>query len=72
MYNGESINTIFELKYNNFDCSAYVYSFAQTQESYIQNLPINLEMQNVGTLQAIDISTVYNHFTPSLNQYFCS
>lgn len=32
MYNGESINTIFTAKYNNFDCSAYLFSYAQTQE----------------------------------------
>lgn len=71
LYHG-SINEDFLSKGNTFDCSAYIYAYAQTDQQYQGNLPFLLQLKQFTTSVDISITTLYDHFSPTLNQSSCT
>lgn len=70
LYNGQ-ISPEFVIKDNNFDCSPYLYAYAQPQQDYYRNSPIQLSVSSVKSDLSVLISTVYSHFSPSLSVDLC-
>lgn len=70
LYHG-SINQDFLSKDNSFDCSAYIYAYAQTGQQYQANLPFLFQLKQLTTTVQVSITTIYDHFQPSLNQSSC-